>query len=255
MTLFVLCFLAAIAIAAPEGTVYEQGKHDEITCATKVCIEEATIVKGCLNESADPCENFYEFACGNFRKITKKSEYTKFSAYSIIENLVQKQLHPVFNEQSPLFDSKPFQLVKNFNLACMNGEMIESRGIQPLLHIFHEFSSWPIVIGNRWSDDEIKSVTSFAHYERKNVTLANSNGCKRRSRSLWSEHIWNWPEMLRKFRRVGFDTNFIFKLDVVPNSENSNYILGVSNIANIYSRLFFFELQQLLIFTAYATSS
>lgn len=231
MALFVLCFFAVIAIVAAEETGDEHVDHDELICETEVCIEEASKVKGCLNESVDPCENFYEFACGNFREITNKSEYSKFSSYSMIENRVQKQLRPFFTEQSPLFDTKPFKLVKYFNLACMNRKSIEERGIQPLLDIFNEFSSWPIVIGNRWSDNknEIESSTNLGENVKKNVTR-NSKECKKRSHSLWSDHIWNWTEILKKFRRIGFDMNFIFKLDVATNAENSKYVLSVSNI-------------------------
>ena len=33
---------------------------------TQECVELSALVLGGLNESVDPCDNMYEFACGNW---------------------------------------------------------------------------------------------------------------------------------------------------------------------------------------------
>ena len=49
----------AIAIGASKGEVDD-------TCMTQECVELSTLILGGLNESVDPCDNVYEFACGNW---------------------------------------------------------------------------------------------------------------------------------------------------------------------------------------------
>ena len=36
---------------------------------TERCLHDASRIKGLLNTSVDPCENFYEFCCGNFKPL------------------------------------------------------------------------------------------------------------------------------------------------------------------------------------------
>ena len=39
---------------------------DNNTCLTPGCIQLAAQVQASLNQSADPCQDFYQFSCGNW---------------------------------------------------------------------------------------------------------------------------------------------------------------------------------------------
>jgi predicted metalloendopeptidase len=41
------------------------------TCTTEDCLRSATALVESMNKSVDPCEDFYQFACGNFAKLHK----------------------------------------------------------------------------------------------------------------------------------------------------------------------------------------
>ena len=54
-----------IALAATLGV--ERGKATaEDVCLTDGCIELSAQIAASLNQSVDPCEDFYQFSCGNW---------------------------------------------------------------------------------------------------------------------------------------------------------------------------------------------
>ena len=64
--------LSAVVIVLGVMLGTERGKAttDELTgqniCLTDGCIQLSAQIAASLNQSVDPCENFYKFSCGNW---------------------------------------------------------------------------------------------------------------------------------------------------------------------------------------------
>lgn len=156
-------------------------------CETPGCIEAATKVMSYIDESLDPCDNFYEFACGTYLRNTQVPEdKVTVDAFSNVRDLVQDQLRIILNEPPQPNDTKPFLLAKNFHSSCLNQEVIEERGIKPLADILEAFGGWPVLKGD-----------------------------------LWSEGSFDWVETIKKFRIMGFDTYIIFAFSAETDLKNS----------------------------------
>lgn len=156
-------------------------------CETVGCIAAASKVKTYIDETVDPCTNFYDFACGNFVKSqVVPDDKVTVDGFSAVRDIVEEQIRTVINEPVQRNESKPFRLAKYFNQACLNEAKIEERGIKPMEAILETLGGWPVVKGN-----------------------------------LWNEESFNWVETIKKFRRIGISVDFIFSFSVETDLKNT----------------------------------
>ncbi|XP_022176698.1 membrane metallo-endopeptidase-like 1 isoform X3 [Myzus persicae] len=74
VVLTLLIFIIVVLIIAVFGLSFAYLKMTEDQrqiCTTEDCLRSATILVESMNKSVDPCEDFYQFACGNFAKLHK----------------------------------------------------------------------------------------------------------------------------------------------------------------------------------------
>lgn len=170
---------------------------ESTTCNTRGCVRAAFKVMETFDETIDPCDNFYEFACGNFLKTTPlPADKATVDSFSIVRDLVQDQLKTILNEPAKPSEPKPFVLAKNFYHACLNQSVIEGRGHKPLADILEAFGGWPVVKGDSWTGEN-----------------------------------FFWVEMMKKFRMFGLQPTIIFSFSVVTDQKDSSKrLLDVSVI-------------------------
>lgn len=103
----------------------EAGKEKDNVCLTAGCIHTASKVLDAMDSTIEPCDDFYNFACGNFVKNTNiPDEKVSVNTFSIIGDLLQEQLRTLVSEETREDEAKPFRLAKNFFKACMNKSMV-----------------------------------------------------------------------------------------------------------------------------------
>lgn len=79
-----------------------------------------------MDQTIEPCDDFYKFACGKFMKNTIiPDDKPIVDAISLINDNLQKQLRIVIEEEKPN-EIKPFKKVKILYKSCMNKSKLKS---------------------------------------------------------------------------------------------------------------------------------
>ncbi|KAI4454168.1 zinc metalloprotease family m13 neprilysin-related [Holotrichia oblita] len=156
-----------------------------------------------MNESVDPCNDFYEYACGKWSEYYPiPKDRSGFDTFELIRENVDYYLRELLEEtenqtnpSSPLKDIlkrvkdkteqyelynptghkrlslydrillrsnntvklDPILKTKSMYKSCMNEEVINKRGIKPLLDLLTELRYWP-VLQHEWDEDNFDLI-------------------------------------------------------------------------------------------------
>lgn len=74
-----------------------------------------------MDSSVEPCDDFYNYACGRFLKETNiPDEKVSVNTFSVIGDRLQEQLRSLVSEDIHEDEATPFKLAKNMYKLCMN---------------------------------------------------------------------------------------------------------------------------------------
>lgn len=111
------------------GTISVTRNNETNICITKGCVKASALILDLLDETIDPCDNFYEFACGKFiRNTFIPDDKIAMMSFVHVQDKVLGQLRLILNEKSLPNESKAFTMAKTFNAACMDQETLENKG-------------------------------------------------------------------------------------------------------------------------------
>ncbi|KAF2887463.1 hypothetical protein ILUMI_18710 [Ignelater luminosus] len=142
----------------------DDDKEPEI-CLTPGCVHTASHVLDHMDTTVEPCDDFYQFACGNFlRKTNIPDDKSSVTSFTVISDVLQEQLRTMIEEPSKPDEPKPFVLLKKLYRACMNKGAIEADGLTTIKEILHGLGGWPVLEGPEWQAGQFdwrQSVYSF----------------------------------------------------------------------------------------------
>ncbi|XP_054439972.1 membrane metallo-endopeptidase-like 1 [Pteronotus mesoamericanus] len=136
-------------VRKPRGTI-KVPKKDGI-CTTPGCVIAAARILQNMDPSKDPCDDFYQFACGGWlRRQVVPETNSRYSVFDILRDELEVTLKGAL-ENSSAADRPAVQKAKVLYRSCMNESIIEKRDSQPLLDVLKAVGGWPVAMGG-WDD-------------------------------------------------------------------------------------------------------
>jgi len=166
----------------------KKGKKKEY-CLTKGCIKAAADILDRIDDKVDPCDDFYQFACGSFiENSVIPDDRSRTSMFSLLGDKLNEQVRGLLEGDIDATEPRPFQMAKSVFQSCMNKEKIEERGFTPVLSVLKRMGGWPLLEGTDWDQDGFK-----------------------------------WYEMVYKFRDVGYSVDYLVDFSVTTDLKNSSW--------------------------------
>ena len=103
--------------------------HYSAVCNTESCTRTSEIMRKNMNKSVDACDNFYQFACGNF-KLHHKIPVggNPYSYFSTTQEKVDELLINELSKPAALYESTPVSYIRQWFQKCIDpGEPIRVR--------------------------------------------------------------------------------------------------------------------------------
>ncbi|XP_050792490.1 phosphate-regulating neutral endopeptidase PHEX [Gopherus flavomarginatus] len=141
-------------------------------CLTSECVEAAASILSKINQSVDPCENFFRFACDGWTSNNPIPEdLSNYGVYPWLRNNVDLKLKALLQKPiSKRRDSEAVQKAKILYSSCMNDNKIEKVDAKPLVSILkHSLFRWPVLESNigpegQWSERKFSMLQTLATF-------------------------------------------------------------------------------------------
>ncbi|XP_053650118.2 neprilysin-2 isoform X3 [Cherax quadricarinatus] len=178
---------AAPLIGCPTPTTFSEHPND--VCLTQGCVKAAANLVKSMDESVNPCDDFFKFSCGGFLKSAIiPDEKTALSRFNEISDELQEKLRGLVEAEESQDDSPSTKMVKALYKSCMDTARIKERGLEPLKEILKEMGGWPVLEGDAWDPSGFQ----------------------------WNTNIYI-------NRKLGYSLDYIFDFSVTTDIKNSSW--------------------------------
>ena len=151
---------------------YETSKRSEAVtssspsvCLTAECVQTAASLLSAMDKSVDPCDDFFEFACGTWNKRhVIPEDRSSVSTFEVLADQLQIILKGLLEGPAAKDDSQISQESKHLYQSCVNISQIVKIGDDPLRISLENLGGWPLTFMDRpWTAPTslVKSVAKI----------------------------------------------------------------------------------------------
>ncbi|XP_070068238.1 neprilysin-2-like [Drosophila takahashii] len=222
MGLFKSSFRCSISLSSVELPIYllllsfslTIGNEQKVIKNSETDYSHAELVKSYMNSSVAPCDDFYEYACGNLKNI-RPDRYSRRENLGklgyVLDDIAKELLHRMDLAES-LNVSRELRVAQRFYNACLEADLHPFPAADPhYLNLIRSIGGFPAVDGAAWNASNFSWFNMSAH-------LTNYG-----ARGLYQEVLPHYgrSEVSLAVNYKGFDA--IVKLDNMKKNKSWAY--------------------------------
>ena len=165
------------------------GPNKRQVCYSAECIKKSSSLFQSMNLTADPCQDFNEYACGNFvRNSQIPDDKGRWTNFGVISERIYERGRSILEEPiQPGTDWETFKKAKMHYKACMDEGKREELGLKPLQDYLAQIGGWPVLEGGE----------------------------------AWTKSA-EWYETIYKLNEAGFGKNYLVAVSVGTDDKDSS---------------------------------
>ncbi|EDW98376.2 uncharacterized protein Dyak_GE23808 [Drosophila yakuba] len=158
MLLLCICiaghFLSAQVIAAP--TSDEDLKQDGPYITELLRQAKTAEIESFMDQKADPCNDFYDFSCGNYNRINSASsmQVVTTGTFETLTKGLNRKILKMLSTPHDAHDTPEDIQVKHFYESCLRINELNSTYSEKLKRLIAEFGTMPMLEGSSWQEDD-----------------------------------------------------------------------------------------------------
>ncbi|XP_013119333.2 neprilysin-4-like [Stomoxys calcitrans] len=159
-----LFLLACISIKTLNGLPVSGESSSQVYSENELRERKAKEMLSYMNDTSDPCEDFYEFACGNYAQqnpIQQQQQYG-INPLEILDMDMRKKLKEMLEKNSTK-DSLSTRQVKNFYRSCLHTEKSQSSYAAKLRELINEIGTMP------WMKEDITGANEDKTFDWSHI--------------------------------------------------------------------------------------
>ncbi|XP_022090192.1 membrane metallo-endopeptidase-like 1 [Acanthaster planci] len=189
-------------------------------CTTKQCYDSAYVYLSSMDPSKNPCENFFEYACGGWmERYTVPDDQTSISAFTLLRDDLTDKLKALFEQSPTAGEPDSFHIVRNDYQSCEDMDTINELGAKPLTDLLTSLGGWPVLGDNPAGGNWDQAAFDF---EKLWADIKGKYGVE----MIVASDVYPDPDNRAKYKLDAYTPNFL-----VPRTEIENkHLRGVKTL-------------------------
>ncbi|XP_064078138.1 neprilysin-1-like [Macrobrachium nipponense] len=136
--------------------------NDTDFCTTPACLTAAEQLAGAMDLSVNPCDDFYQFACGGWMEKHPFPENERVGVYDDLVHVVNQRIMSILESEASPGDPLPLHMTRTMYSTCIDTNATEVLGLASLTESLNKQGGLPMILDS-WNSSYFDLHTALVN--------------------------------------------------------------------------------------------